>query len=260
MNLIHDFEVGTPMSEIVDPRQGLATADNDRFLRQWFEVAYQTIKFDAKSIDESISSNKKWFPYNKGGSYRKWYGNYDYVINWHNNGEEVRNFKFPNGKQRSVVRNPNYYFREAITWSKVTSGLFNVRYRTIGSIFDTGGNEAFSRQGADLHFFMGLLNSKIGGYALSFINPTINMLTEDIKKVPIIITNESVRESAAILAKMNTKIGKDEWDSFEVSWDFKLHPLIHNIVEHNPLTIWLILLFTCLIRITSSPPSQTMAT
>ncbi|MCT3178516.1 BREX-1 system adenine-specific DNA-methyltransferase PglX [Lacticaseibacillus rhamnosus] len=233
MNLIHDFEVGTPMSEIVDPRQGLATADNDRFLRQWFEVAYQTIKFDAKSIDESISSNKKWFPYNKGGSYRKWYGNYDYVINWHNNGEEVRNFKFPNGKQRSVVRNPNYYFREAITWSKVTSGLFNVRYRTIGSIFDTGGNEAFSRQGADLHFFMGLLNSKIGGYALSFINPTINMLTEDIKKVPIIITNEPVRESAAILAKMNTKIGKDEWDSFEVSWDFKLHPLIHNIVEHN---------------------------
>ena len=231
--LIRDFETGRPLSKFVDPRQGLATADNNRFLRQWFEVAYPSIKFDARSIEESISSNKKWFPYNKGGSYRKWYGNYDYVINWHNNGEEVRNFKFPNGKQRSVVRNPNYYFREAITWSKVTSGLFNVRYRTIGSIFDTGGNEAFSRQGADLHFFMGLLNSKIGGYALSFINPTINMLTEDIKKVPIIITNEPVRESAAILAKMNTKIGKDEWDSFEVSWDFKLHPLIHNIVEHN---------------------------
>ncbi|WP_267667065.1 BREX-1 system adenine-specific DNA-methyltransferase PglX [Leuconostoc gelidum] len=232
-NLIHEFEVGKPLSEYVDPRQGLATGENARFLRQWYEVCISQIKFDAKSIDESISSNKKWFPYNKGGSYRKWYGNYDYVINWHNNGEEVRNFKFPNGKQRSVVRNPNYYFREAITWSKVTSGLFNVRYRTIGSIFDTGGNEAFSRQGADLHFFMGLLNSKIGGYALSFINPTINMLTEDIKKVPIIITNEPVRESAAILAKMNTKIGKDEWDSFEVSWDFKLHPLIHNIVEHN---------------------------
>lgn len=258
--LIRDFETGRPLSKFVDPRQGLATADNNRFLRQWFEVAYSSIKFDARSIEESISSRKKWFPYNKGGAYRKWYGNYDYIVNWENDGYEIKNFKDSNGKVRSRPQNTDYYFREAITWSKVTSGLFNVRYRTIGSIFDTGGNEAFSRQGADLHFFMGLLNSKIGGYALSFINPTINMLTEDIKKVPIIITNEPVRESAAILAKMNTKIGKDEWDSFEVSWDFKLHPLIHNIVEHNPLTIWLILLFTCLIRITSSPPSQTMAT
>lgn len=240
-NLIHDFEVGKPLSEYVDPRQGLATTDNKKYLRQWFEISFPSIHFSAHSTEEALQSGAKWFPYNKGGAYRKWYGNYDYIVNYQNDGEEIKRDvlrKYPYLKTPDfVVKNTDYYFREAITWSKVTSGLFNVRYRTIGSIFDTGGNEAFSRQGADLHFFMGLLNSKIGGYALSFINPTINMLTEDIKKMPIIITNEPVRESAAILAKMNTKIGKDEWDNFEVSWDFKLHPLIHNIVEHTVLVI-----------------------
>ncbi|WP_311319022.1 BREX-1 system adenine-specific DNA-methyltransferase PglX, partial [Levilactobacillus brevis] len=132
--LIRDFETGRPLSKFVDPRQGLATADNNRFLRQWFEVAYSSIKFDARSIEESISSRKKWFPYNKGGTYRKWYGNYDYVVNWKNDGYEIKHFTFPNGKQRSVVRNPDYYFREAITWSDITSGSFAARYRLPGSI------------------------------------------------------------------------------------------------------------------------------
>ncbi|WP_396350655.1 BREX-1 system adenine-specific DNA-methyltransferase PglX [Lactiplantibacillus plantarum] len=253
-NLIHDFEVGKPLSEYVDPRQGLATGENARFLRQWYEVCISQIKFDARSISDAHGSAYKWFPYNKGGAYRKWYGNYDYVVAF-----DEENFNVLQ-QQGNHLPSKQYYFREAITWSKVTSGLFNVRYRTIGSIFDTGGNEAFSRQGADLHFFMGLLNSKIGGYALSFINPTINMLTEDIKKVPIIITNEPVRESAAILAKMNTKIGKDEWDSFEVSWDFKLHPLIHNIVEHTVLVICHIHRRISKIRVTAKHPFKKLAT
>ncbi|MCT3044206.1 BREX-1 system adenine-specific DNA-methyltransferase PglX, partial [Leuconostoc mesenteroides] len=135
-NLIHDFEVGTRMDKIVEPRQGLATADNNRFLRQWFEVSLNNIKFDAKSIGESISSNKKWFPYNKGGSYRKWYGNYDYVVNWENNGAKIRNFTDAKGKVRSRPQNTNYYFREAITWSLITSGGFSIRHRSAGSIHD----------------------------------------------------------------------------------------------------------------------------
>ncbi|WP_395164966.1 BREX-1 system adenine-specific DNA-methyltransferase PglX [Limosilactobacillus fermentum] len=263
-NLIHDFEVGKPLSEYADPRQGLATTDNKKYLRQWFEISFPSIHFSAHSTEEALQSGAKWFPYNKGGAYRKWYGNYDYIVNYQNDGEEIKRDvlrKYPYLKTPDfVVKNTDYYFREAITWSKVTLGLFNVRYRTIGSIFDTGGNEAFSRQGADLHFFMGLLNSKIGGYALSFINPTINMLTEDIKKVPIIITNEPVRESAAILAKMNTKIGKDEWDSFEVSWNFKLHPLIHNIVEHTVLVICHIHRRISKIRVTAKHPFKKLAT
>ncbi|HHZ8502507.1 TPA: BREX-1 system adenine-specific DNA-methyltransferase PglX, partial [Enterococcus faecalis] len=110
----HDFVVGKRMDEIVEPKQGLATANNNRFLREWWEVDINRIKFDATSISDSVNSGKKWFPYNKGGAFRRWYGNYDYVVNWENDGQEIRNFVDDKGKQRSVVRNPNYYFKEAI--------------------------------------------------------------------------------------------------------------------------------------------------
>lgn len=231
-NLIHDFEVGTRMDKIVEPRQGLATADNNRFLRQWFEVSLNNIKFDAKSIDESISSNKKWFPYNKGGSYRKWYGNYDYVINWHNNGEEVRNFKFPNGKQRSVVRNPNYYFREAITWSLITSGGFSIRYRSAGSIHDVSGMSAFSSSHDKLMNILGLMNTPIGNHVFKMLNPTINLQIGDFNSFPVLdkaIDNPEINEKVT----RAVAISKNDWDSFETSWNFKMHPLIRHIDEHN---------------------------
>ncbi|AUI72720.1 BREX-1 system adenine-specific DNA-methyltransferase PglX [Companilactobacillus alimentarius] len=122
-NLIKDFEKGTRMDELVDPRQGLATADNNRFLRMWYEVINSNISFNSHSIKESLESNKKWFPYNKGGSYRKWYGNYDYVVNWEKDGYEVRNFTDANGKVRSRPQNTDYYFHEAITWSKYSGNL-----------------------------------------------------------------------------------------------------------------------------------------
>lgn len=257
--LIRDFETGRPLSKFVDPRQGLATADNNRFLRQWFEVAYSSIKFDARSIEESISSNKKWFPYNKGGSYRKWYGNYDYVINWHNNGEEVRNFKFPNGKQRSVVRNPNYYFREAITWSLITSGGFSIRYREPGSIHDVSGMSAFSNDHNQLMRIMALLNSPVGEHCFKMLNPTINLQVGNVTVFPVL---HSAIEAPTwdSLIQNSVKLTKQDWNSEEQRWGFWTLPVLIHIAEHNPLTIWLILLFTCLIRITSSPPSQTMAT
>ncbi|MGJ3771472.1 BREX-1 system adenine-specific DNA-methyltransferase PglX [Levilactobacillus brevis] len=130
-NLIHDFEVGKPLSEYVDPRQGLATTDNKKYLRQWFEISFPSIHFSAHSTEEALQSGAKWFPYNKGGAYRKWYGNYDYIVNYQNDGEEIKRDvlrKYPYLKTPDfVVKNTDYYFREAITWSKVTSGLFNVR-------------------------------------------------------------------------------------------------------------------------------------
>lgn len=228
MNLIHDFEVGTPMSEIVDPREGLATADNDRFLRHWFEVAYQTIKFDAKSIDESISSNKKWFPYNKGGSYRKWYGNYDYVINWHNNGEEVRNFKFPNGKQRSVVRNPNYYFREAITWSAITSGEASFRVQRAGLIFDHAAYNIFDVSAEMLAF----LNSKVTSTILPMLNPTINSGSAAISALPILDTGKE-KKNLNQLVQQNLHCTKSDWEENETSSEFSKFPPLRSIAEHN---------------------------
>ncbi|WP_155288050.1 BREX-1 system adenine-specific DNA-methyltransferase PglX [Lacticaseibacillus zhaodongensis] len=230
-NLIHDFEIGIPLSELVDPRQGLATADNNRFLRQWFEVTYSEIKFDAKSISDSVKSKKKWFPYNKGGAYRKWYGNYDYVINWENDGYEIRNFNWPNGKQRSVVRNPDYYFREAITWSKVTSGSFNIRYRNSGSIFDTGGNEAFADNLGQLLIALGVTNSKAGNYILEILNPTINMLTEDFKHFPVV--NGDREDTIKRIVAENINYAESDWNIDETSWDFLTNPLLHKFDEHN---------------------------
>ncbi|CUW05702.1 putative type II restriction enzyme methylase subunit [Leuconostoc inhae] len=231
-NLLQDFEIGQQMDTLVEPRVGLQTGDNSLFLRQWFEVSLNNIKFDAKSIDESISSNKKWFPYNKGGSYRKWYGNYDYVINWHNNGEEVRNFKFPNGKQRSVVRNPNYYFREAITWSLITSGGFSIRYRSAGSIHDVSGMSAFSSSHDKLMNILGLMNTPIGNHVFKMLNPTINLQIGDFNSFPVLdkaIDNPEINEKVTGAVA----ISKNDWDSFETSWNFKMHPLIRHIDEHN---------------------------
>ena len=230
--LIKDFVDGTALSDIVTPKVGLQTGNNDVFLREWFEVAYQTIKFDAKSIDESISSNKKWFPYNKGGSYRKWYGNYDYVINWHNNGEEVRNFKFPNGKQRSVVRNPNYYFHEAITWSLITSGGFSIRYREPGSIHDVSGMSAFSNDHNQLMRIMALLNSPVGEHCFKMLNPTINLQVGNVTAFPVL---HSAIEAPTwdSLIQNSVKLTKQDWNSEEQRWGFWTLPVLIHIAEHN---------------------------
>ncbi|MCH8631094.1 BREX-1 system adenine-specific DNA-methyltransferase PglX [Lactiplantibacillus plantarum] len=227
-NLIHDFEIGTPLKRIATPRQGLATADNNRFLRQWYEVVNQAICFDAHSISESIISEKKWFPCNKGGSFRKWYGNYDYVVNWQNNGYEIRNFKTPSGKVRSRPQNTEYYFREAVTWSKITSGKFNVRYRIQGSIPETAGNEAFSSDHVALIKIVGLLNTKIVDSIMACLNPTINSQAGDFGNIPILLNGSN---RVLNLAKKNIKIAQSDWDTIEQSWNFKVYPLLLHIAD-----------------------------
>ncbi|MGH2326255.1 BREX-1 system adenine-specific DNA-methyltransferase PglX [Leuconostoc lactis] len=231
-NLLQDFEIGTRMDELVDPRQGLATADNNRFIRQWFEVSYDKIKFDAKSIPESVSSNKKWFPYNKGGAYRKWYGNYDYVVNWENDGREIRNFKDSTGKLRSRPQNTNYYFREAITWSAITSGVFSVRLMRSGFVFSNAGMAAFNDNYDTLLLLLSLMNSKVGNYILKSLNPTINLGVGDFNNMPVLL-NRFPRNSVILTTNKILIVTVKDWDSFETSWDFTQHPLLSQIDEHN---------------------------
>lgn len=126
---INIFEEGTKLGDIADSKVGLQTADNDRFLRLWYEVKNSNIKFDARDREEASSSNKKWFPYNKGGEFRKWYGNNDYVVNWENDGFEIRNFYDDKGKLRSRPQNMKYYFRESVSWSDITSSSNAFRYK-----------------------------------------------------------------------------------------------------------------------------------
>lgn len=222
-NLINDFKKGTPLGKLVDAKQGLATADNKRFLRQWFEVGIDNISFDSHSIKDSVESGKKWFPYNKGGSYRKWYGNYDYVVNWQNDGYEIRHFADDKGKIRSRPQNTEFYFKEAVTWSDVNSGTFSLRYRSKGSIHDVKGMSAFSKDNNLLFKILALLNAKIGNYVFKMINPTISLQIGNFVNFPFInYKNESLIE----LVKSNIKLGKQDWDAFETSWDFKKSPLL----------------------------------
>ncbi len=224
-NLLEDFRKGKMLTNFADSVQGLATADNNRFLREWFEVSINKIKFDARDSNDAFNSKGKWFPYNKGGLYRRWYGNNDYVVNWEKNGNEIKNFKDAKGKLRSRLQNTSYYFRESFSWSLVSSGESAFRYKPIGNIFDVAGMSFFSS--THLLYLGALCNTKIVKDVLKVIAPTINYQCGDIAKIPVIF-DENFNTQIEKNVKKNINVSRDDWDSSEISWDFTVHPLLKN--------------------------------
>ena len=225
-SLLKDFEKGIKISELIEPKQGLATADNDRFLRQWYEVEEEKISYNTKSITETENNEYKWYPYNKGGERRQWYGNYDYVVNWENNGNEIRNFKDSNGKLRSRPQNTEYYFKEAITWPLITSGGFSIRYRESGSIHDVSGMSAFSENKLRLKYILGIMGTKISNFIFNMLNPTVNLQVGDFNNFPV-IENEQIKPKVISIVDDCIKISKYDWNTFETAWDFKVSPLVN---------------------------------
>ena len=204
------FEKNQKLGDIGEAKQGLATAYNDRFLRLWNEINCNKIGFGMKNSEEAVESRKKWFPYNKGGDKRKWYGNQEYLVNWENNGYEIKNFK------NSVVRNPGYYFKESISWGLITSAGSSFRYFPNGFIYDVGGMSYFPNK--DIYNYLGILNTKIYSELTKIINPTINLQIGDVISLPATkISNENFGN----LVQQNINIAKEEWDSRETSWDFE---------------------------------------
>ena len=216
------FRENQNLGEIAEPRVGLQTGDNNRFLRLWYEVEYGRIGYGCRNAEEALNSKKKWFPYNKGGEFRKWYGNQEYVVNWENDGEEIKNFTDGQGRLRSRPQNTGYYFREGITWSKVTIGSFSVRYVPKGSIFDVAGCSLFT-DSKNLSSLIGLMNTVIIKKILESLSPTLNYEVGHIKSLPVIIKNDNKIKS---LVEKNISFSKTDWDSFETSWDFKKHPFL----------------------------------
>lgn len=208
-------------------REGMATADNDKFLKFWFEVEYPKVTFGCKSAEDALLKKGKWFPYNKGGSYRKWYGNNEYIVNWENDGYLIRNNKDEKtGRIRSHNYNGEYGFKEGITWSALSSGNISVRYSEEGYLFDSKGAKGFCQDNGNLIYILGLLNSKIGNAFLEFISPTMDFKVGDVIQIPLIF---SQKEEIINLVQRNIEIAKNEWDSFETSWDFKQHPFVKDI-------------------------------
>ena len=227
-NIINSFKIGKPIKDLCDIKQGLKTADNNRFLRYWFEVNFNNIGFGYTSSIHSTISNLKWFPYNKGGDYRKWYGNHNYVVNWFNDGFEIKNFKDSNGKLKSRPQNLKFYFKESISWSTISSGNIAFRYYPNGFIFDGAGSSIFIND--NLYYIFGLLNSNVSKYILSFISPTISYEIGHISLIPIIFDLNYINEVNQIV-KNNIDIVAKDWDDYEISWNFKTHPFLYNAFE-----------------------------
>lgn len=212
------------IGKIAPPKQGLATADNDRFLRKWYEIDNASIGFGYSCCDEALESKKKWFPYNKGGAFRRWYGNREYVVNWENDGYEIKNFRDEKGKLRSRPQNLQYYFKPSITWSDITSASFSGRYSEKGFIFDIKGSSGFPDEKI-LPYVLGFLNSSVSQKCIKILNPTITTQVGDMARIPVILDEEKRTE---IIERVSFCIdtSKNDWNSFETSWDFKKHPLV----------------------------------
>lgn len=213
------FQSGMSIQRYAVPRQGLATGDNEKFLRIWYEVDHKLFSI---KIDSDLN-NSKWYPCNKGGAFRKWYGNNTYVVNWQNDGYEIKNFVDENGKQRSRPQNTSYYFREGVSWSTISSSALSMRYSPKGFLFETKGSVCFPENKLQLNLVLALMNSYVVKELLLAISPTLDFHEGPIGKVPVITELESsTKEHVDILVN----IAKNDWDSYETSWDFTQNPII----------------------------------
>jgi hypothetical protein len=221
-NIINDFIIGKRLGNLAAPRQGLATTNNDRFVRCWHEVVITNTLFMADK-ELAQKSGRKWFPYNKGGAFRKWYGNSWFVVNWWNDGYDIKEFLI--GKNPNVARGEQHYFKKSISWSKVSSGNAAFRYFPPGYIFDVAGCSIFYENEKHFNYIFAYLNSNTNKTLLSSISPTLNFEAGQIQDVPIIFCENRNNEIDEIV-NQNVSISSIDWDSFETSWDFKRHPLI----------------------------------
>lgn len=211
------FTNNLPLSAVCKPTQGLATADNGRFVRSWFEVAKTSIGFGCESAAASVASGRKFFPYNKGGGYRRWYGNQEFVVNWQNDGYEIKHFK------GAVVRNPSTYFAESISWGLIASHTSAFRYYPQGFVYDVAGM-SITEADVNKYALLGSLNSTLFFNNVRIINPTVNMQCGDVAKAPNIIPTDS--NSIEEISKECVTISKEDWDAHETSWDFETSPLL----------------------------------
>lgn len=222
-NSIYDaFESGIPLKNFADLRQGMSTANNDLFLRLWFEVSEDNISYHSETTQQAIESKKKWFPHTKGGGARKWYGNNDYIVNWYNDGEEIRNYP------GSAPRSTQYYFREGLSWSTLSSDFISFRYEPKGFTMNTKGSICYLKKADLQNYICGLLNSKPTMRFLELLAPTLDYSQGPVGKVPVLLDAEN-KEKVELGTLENIRLSKDDWDSFETSWDFKKHPLLRNV-------------------------------
>lgn len=234
------FSLGTPLLKLARPCQGMATTNNNLFLRSWYEVSAHNSSFGLESPEKALKSECKWFPYNKGGDYRKWYGNAQHIVNYEKNGAAICNYidNTPGARVNSKGRviNRDKYFKESISWSKISSGFIALRYYPQGFIFDVAGCSIFANK-KDLEIYIGFLNSYACRSILSAISPTLNFEVGHINSLPILpsIKDQFSVQINTLVSKLIT-LTKNDWDSYETSWDFTLLPLLANDIKQSTIS------------------------
>ena len=216
------FDEAELIGEIAAPRQGLATSNNDRFLRLWHETGSNRLFLHASDRKEAEQSGARWFPYNKGGQFKKWYGNNEFVVNWESDGSELLSFAASlYGSPTRTIKNIPFYFKESITWSALSSGSLSLRYSPKGFVFDTKGQCIFSDDRNVLHKMIALLNTPVALEMMKFLAPTLDFNSGVLAKVPFLPIDASCP-----LAEKAINLTKSDWDAYENSWDFTSLPLL----------------------------------
>lgn len=213
------FANSSTITKYVDTFQGIITGDNDKFLRYWQELDVRKISFNSENMSDINLKKTYWIPYNKGGNFRNWYGNQDYVVNWKNGAKD---------KTRGKETFSEFYLKEYVSWSYITSSTLATRYFPKGFLWDVAGSGFFDvkKETNMLKYLQALLGSKLGIYLIQMINPTLNFQVENITVLPVMQANPTIKQQIDTLVGQNIAISKDDWDSFETSWDFEEHPLL----------------------------------
>ena len=210
-----DFQKSISLGEYVPTKKGLDTGENDKFLRYWFEVSKSIFGVGFDSSDSFSLAKMKWAPHDKGGDFRRWYGNKDWVINWENNGFELHNSK-------ANLRSERYYFQVAITWCSLSSGKISFRLSDYGAISNTAGSSLYPDK-KDFCYLLALLNSSVTQYLLDIVSPTLNYSAGSVSLIPLLLSDNKAISS---FAAQNVELSRFDWDSYETSWDFVTHPFI----------------------------------
>lgn len=227
------FQFNKPLSSIGEARLGMATGNNDTYLRIWSEVSASKAGFQIKNRDDALSSCKKWFPYNKGGAFRRWYGNNIFLVNWEDDGYLLRNGLHPSGKRVWAHNfNLDYIFKSCLTFTATSSSYFGVRYSPSGFLFDNKGSSYFTSPNLTLPV-LSLLASKPATSVLAALNPTVEFQPGDISKIPAV--SELDDPTLGLRALRIVAISKSDWDAFETSWDFTTLPLLSSNYETETL-------------------------
>ena len=217
-----DFSEAKILGEIAQPKQGMVTRDNARFIRLWWEIGHNKMAYNIFSHNESAKSDAKWYPCTMGGSFRKWYGNFENVVNFQNDGNEIIAFS------GSHIKNREFYFRESITWSAISISKISMRYAPKGFLPEHAGNCLYS-DSETLSLLQSLCNSCVGLHVLSILSPTLNYNVGDIANIPVLEVDVDRKKQILYLVQNARSCSKADWDAFETSWDFQRHPLLRKV-------------------------------